>query len=198
MMRRFAAFLLALGWALALSACGGPAGDLPGSGISAPPSAAQTDRGTQSPDPAPEDTAPETPAPGDPETPTPEAPETPEDTAPAVSEDGWYDSKDEVALYIHLYGHLPGNYITKKQAEKLGWDSSTGNLWDVAPGMSIGGSRFGNYEGALPDKKGRTYYECDIDYDGGYRGAKRIIYSDDGLIFYTEDHYKTFEELYGQ
>lgn len=115
-----------------------------------------------------------------------------------VDESGVYTSKEEVALYIHLYGHLPGNYITKKQAEKLGWDSSTGNLWDVAPGMSIGGSRFGNYEGALPDKKGRTYYECDIDYDGGYRGAKRIIYSDDGLIFYTEDHYKTFEELYGQ
>ena len=94
MMRRFAAFLLALGWALALSACGGPAGGLPGSGISAPPSAAQTDRGTQSPDPAPEDAA----------------PETPEGTVPAVSEDGWYDSKEEVALYVHLYGHLPGNY----------------------------------------------------------------------------------------
>lgn len=115
-----------------------------------------------------------------------------------VEESGTYTSKEEVALYIHLYGHLPDNYITKKQAEKLGWDSKAGNLWDVAPGMSIGGSRFGNYEGALPDSEGRTYYECDIDYEGGYRGAKRIIYSNDGLIFYTEDHYKTFEEMYGQ
>ena len=115
-----------------------------------------------------------------------------------VEESGVYTSKEEVALYIHLYGHLPDNYITKRQAEELGWDSKAGNLWEVAPGMSIGGSRFGNYEKALPEKEGRTYYECDIDYDGGYRGAKRIIYSDDGLIFYTEDHYKTFEELYGQ
>ena len=114
----------------------------------------------------------------------------------AVSEDGTYTSKEEVAEYIHLYGHLPSNYITKKEAEALGWDSREGNLWEVAPDMSIGGSRFGNYEGSLPDKDGRKYFECDIDFDGGYRGAKRIIYSNDGLVFYTEDHYRTFEQLY--
>ena len=115
-----------------------------------------------------------------------------------IEEDGVYTSKDEVAAYLHIYGRLPQNYITKKEAEKAGWDSRKGNLWEVAPGMSIGGSHFGNYEGALPDKKGRKYYECDIDYDGGYRGAKRLIYSSDGLIFYTEDHYNTFEQLYSQ
>lgn len=115
-----------------------------------------------------------------------------------VEESGSYTSKEDVGLYLHLYGHLPDNYITKKEAESLGWDSRAGNLWEVAPGMSIGGSRFGNYEGLLPDKKGRKYYECDIDYEGGYRGAGRIVYSDDGLIYYTEDHYKTFEQLYGQ
>lgn len=125
-------------------------------------------------------------------------PENVEETALVVEETGLYTSKDEVALYIHTYGHLPDNYIAKREAENLGWNSKEGNLWQVAPGMSIGGSRFGNYEGALPDKEGRQYYECDIDYDGGYRGAKRIIYSDDGLIFYTEDHYKTFEQLYGE
>lgn len=114
----------------------------------------------------------------------------------SVQEDGTYTSKEEVALYLHTYRHLPSNYITKKEAEALGWDSSKGNLWKVAPGKSIGGSRFGNYEKQLPDKKGRRYYECDIDYDGKYRNAKRIIYSDDGLIFYTEDHYKSFEPLY--
>lgn len=62
--------------------------------------------------------------------------------------------------------------------------------------MSIGGERFGNYEGSLPEKSGRRYYECDVDYSGGYRGAERIIYSSDGLIYYTEDHYRTFERLY--
>jgi len=113
-----------------------------------------------------------------------------------VVEDGEYTSVEEVSLYLNLYGHLPDNYITKKEARKLGWDSSKGNLWDVAPGMSIGGDYFGNYEGNLPEEKGRDYYECDIDYEGGYRNEKRIVFSDDGLIFYTEDHYNTFEQLY--
>ncbi len=114
----------------------------------------------------------------------------------SVSEDGTYITRDEVALYLHLYGRLPDNYITKKEAQNLGWDSKKGNLDQVAPGMSIGGSHFGNYEGLLPEKKGRKYYECDLEYEGGYRGAKRLIYSNDGLIFYTEDHYQTFEQLY--
>lgn len=64
--------------------------------------------------------------------------------------------------------------------------------------MSIGGDRFGNREGLLPTAKGRKYYECDIDFDGTYRGAKRIVYSNDGLIYYTEDHYESFELLYGE
>ena len=111
-----------------------------------------------------------------------------------VKEDGEYSSKEEVACYIHLYGHLPSNYITKKEAQDLGW--SGGYLWDYAPGKSIGGSRFGNYEGLLPEAKGRKYFECDVDYNGKKRGAKRIVYSSDGLIYYTEDHYETFEQLY--
>ena len=115
-----------------------------------------------------------------------------------VSESGEYTAKEEVAAYIHSYGHLPDNFITKKEAKKLGWVSSEGNLVAVAPGKSIGGDYFGNYEGSLPEKEGRNYYECDIDSDGGYRGAKRIVYSDDGLIYYTEDHYETFELLYGE
>ena len=78
----------------------------------------------------------------------------------------------------------------------MGWDSKKGNLDEVAPGKSIGGNKFGNREGLLPEKKGRTYYECDIDYNGGYRGGKRIVYSSDGLIYYTEDHYNSFELLY--
>ncbi len=113
-----------------------------------------------------------------------------------VEKDGEYNTKDEVALYIHTYGKLPKNYITKDEAQKLGWVNKQGNLWKVAPGKSIGGDRFGNYEGRLPEAKGRKYKECDIDFDGKYRNAKRIIFSNDGLIFYTEDHYNTFEQLY--
>ena len=115
-----------------------------------------------------------------------------------ISEDGTYTSKEDVAEYLHTYGHLPSNFIKKKAAQKLGWVSNEGNLWDVAPGMSIGGDYFGNYEGNLPEAKDRDYYECDIDFDGSYRGAKRIVYSNDGLIYYTEDHYETFELLYGE
>lgn len=113
-----------------------------------------------------------------------------------IDEDGSYTGKEDVALYLHTYGRLPENFITKKEAQALGWDNKAGNLWDVAPDMSIGGDRFGNYEGLLPDADGRKYYECDIDYAGGYRGSKRIIYSNDGLIYYTEDHYESFEQLY--
>ncbi len=116
---------------------------------------------------------------------------------PALAEDGSYTSKEDVALYLHLYGHLPGNFITKKQAEDLGW--SGGSLERYAPGKCIGGSKFGNYEGLLPEAKGRQYYECDIDTLGAKsRGAKRIVYSSDGLIYYTGDHYESFELLYGE
>lgn len=116
----------------------------------------------------------------------------------SISEDGTYTSKDEVAAYLYEYGHLPSNFITKKEAKALGWISNEGNLEEVAPGMSIGGDYFGNYEGALPEADGREYHECDIDFDGAYRNAKRIVYSNDGLIYYTEDHYNTFALLYGE
>ena len=123
---------------------------------------------------------------------------TSDEAEPNVSEDGEYTSKEEVAEYIYLYGHLPGNYITKNEAKKLGWDSKEGNLGKVAPGKSIGGDYFGNYEGLLPEADGRDYHECDIDSDGGFRNAKRIVFSNDGLIYYTEDHYESFELLYGE
>ena len=117
--------------------------------------------------------------------------------AQTLPEDGTYTTKEDVALYIHLYGHLPDNFLTKKEAENLGW--SGGSLEPYAPGMCIGGSRFGNYEGLLPEAEGRTYTECDIDTLGAEkRGAKRIVFSNDGLIYYTEDHYKSFELLYGE
>lgn len=109
-----------------------------------------------------------------------------------VEEDGWYSTMEEVAVYLTLYEKLPGNFISKYDAENLGWDNRKGNLDKVAPGCSIGGNRFGNYEGLLPEAKGRKYTECDINYDGGYRNGERIVFSNDDLIFYTSDHYQTF------
>lgn len=120
-----------------------------------------------------------------------------EEETPAIEEDGTYTTKEDVARYIHTYGHLPENFITKKQAQALGWEG--GSLEPYAPGKCIGGSRFGNYEGILPEKDGRTYTECDIDTLGAEkRGGKRIVFSNDGLVYYTEDHYETFELLYGE
>lgn len=121
-----------------------------------------------------------------------EADTEPEEETPAIDEDGSYTTKEDVALYIHTYGRLPSNFITKKEAEKLGW--SGGSLEPYAPGKCIGGNYFGNYEGLLPDG---DYKECDIDTLGRKnRGAKRIIYSDDGRIYYTDDHYESFTQLY--
>ena len=132
-----------------------------------------------------------------PETEPPAESEEPEESdEPALlDEKGSYTTKDDVALYIHQYGHLPDNFITKKEAQALGW--SGGSLEPYAPGKSIGGSHFGNYEGLLPE--GHNYTECDIDTMGkNGRGAKRIVFSDDGLIFYTDDHYESFTQLYGE
>lgn len=114
----------------------------------------------------------------------------------SIAEDGTYDQKDDVALYIHVYGHLPDNYITKKEARSYGYEG--GSVEEVLPGMCIGGDYFANYEKRLPEKEGRNYTECDIDTLGkDERGAKRIVFSNDGYIYYTEDHYSTFTQLYG-
>lgn len=114
-----------------------------------------------------------------------------------LDEDGVYDLKDDVALYIKTFGHLPYNYMTKSEAQDEGWNG--GSLEKYCPGMCIGGDRFGNREGLLPKAKGRTYTECDIDTLGAKsRGAKRIVFSNDGLIYYTDDHYESFSLLYGE
>ena len=111
--------------------------------------------------------------------------------------DGTFTTKEDVALYIHIYGCLPANFITKSEARNLGWEG--GGLEKFAPGKCIGGDRFGNYEGLLPDAPGRSWTECDIGTLGkNDRGAKRIVFSNDGLVYYTDDHYESFELLYGE
>ena len=116
--------------------------------------------------------------------------------AAELDENGSYTTKEDLALYIHTYGHLPKNFITKKDAEKAGW--SGGSLEKVLPGMCIGGDYFGNYEGLLPKAKGRKWTECDVNTLGAKsRGGERIVFSNDGLIYYSPDHYDSFEQLYG-
>ena len=115
----------------------------------------------------------------------------------ALPEDGWFYSAESVSLYLQTYGKLPDNFITKDEARELGWEG--GSVEEFAPGYAIGGDKFGNREGLLPVAEGRQYYECDIDTDGqDSRGAKRIVYSNDGLIYYTDDHYESFTLLYGE
>lgn len=107
-----------------------------------------------------------------------------------------YYTPEEVALYLHAFWELPPNYLTKREACDIGWEDRKGNLWDVAYGLVIGGDRFRNREGLLPDDGERQWYECDVNYYGGYRGAERVVFSSDGLIYYTFDHYETFELIY--
>lgn len=163
-----------------LSGCGGAAPDVPS--CTAAPAA---------------DAVPAADAPSDAEADAVSPGESDKSSPAALDEGGEYTSAEDVALYLHLYAHLPQNFITKKDARALGWNG--GGLDDYADGKCIGGDRFGNYEGLLPDAPGREYHECDINtLHAASRGAKRIVYSNDGLIYYTEDHYESFILLYGE
>ncbi|HDK7166201.1 TPA: hypothetical protein PTV44_000003 [Clostridium botulinum] len=102
---------------------------------------------------------------------------------------------DDVSSYVAKNGKLPDNFITKLEARKIGWNQKTGNLGNIAPGKSIGGDIFRNKEGLLPNTKNRVWYEADINYTSGHRGSDRILYSNDGLIYKTTDHYKTFTKI---
>ncbi|MBQ4579606.1 MAG: hypothetical protein IJA83_03010 [Clostridia bacterium] len=138
-----------------------------------------------------------------------DAQQTAKDLVAALNSLVWEESAEEdeepsgpitdpqgIADYIFKYGKLPDNFITKKEAQALGWDSSYNYVGDVAPGKSIGGDKFGNYEGKLPSKKGRQWYEADCYYQGKKRNAHRILYSNDGLVYYTDDHYETFTQMF--
>ncbi len=207
-MKKWLSALLSAALILCLMGCA-PAAQSPASPTAAVPAVEAADpsrpEAEAAEDAAPEETSPPDAAPesasaseeASPETADPEEAPPEEASEETLPEDGTYTSRDDVALYLHLYGHLPGNFITKKEAEALGWPG--GSLEPYAPGKCIGGSRFGNYEGLLPTAKGRIYTECDIDTLGAKsRGAKRIVFSNDGLIYYTEDHYQSFTLLYGE
>lgn len=112
-----------------------------------------------------------------------------------LDKNGHYYSKEDVALYLHTFGRLPSNYLTKNEAKNLGWNAQRGNLWRVTDKGVIGGDRFGNREGELP--KNEKYYEADVNYKGGHRGGERLVYTKGGkVIYYSGDHYENFEVLY--
>ena len=179
------ALLLAL---LLLAGCGAPITESTGRAsseqLTLPPEATVSPTSTTKPSATPKPTA------------TPKAAATAEPTdAPLPDEDGSYTTKEDVTAYLVAYGHLPPNFITKSEARAAGWPG--GDLEPYCPGKCIGGDRFGNREGLLPAAKGRSYTECDINTLFQHsRGAERLVFSNDGLIFYTADHYESFEQLY--
>lgn len=103
--------------------------------------------------------------------------------------------QQRVADYLHQHQRLPEYYLRKGDARRQGWDPAKGNLCDVLPGRAIGGDRFSNREGGLPEKNGRRWFEADVNYQCGRRGTDRMLYSSDGLIYVTRDHYRHFEQV---
>ena len=156
------------------------------------PTKAPTEKPTEAPTKAPTKTPTEKPTEQPTKAPTEKPTEKPTE-APRKS--GPITEPQDIVDYLYEHGELPDNFITKKEAQALGWDSSENYVGDVAPGKSIGGDRFGNYEGLLPKAKGRQYYEADCYYEGRKRNGHRIVYSNDGLYFYTSDHYESFIEM---
>ena len=210
-MKRVFLLFLVLMLVLALPACGrrspAPAEPVPTPAPAAPADEPETEPAGEpsasaeapSEDPAPAEAAPdpipeqdtENASESAPSETEPEGSDEPEASVPIPDEDGWYYDVENVTAYLMAYGHLPSNFITKRDAEDLGW--SGGSVERFREGAAIGGGRFGNYEGLLPEGR---YTECDIDTDGASsRGAKRLVFSTDGRYFYTDDHYETFAEV---
>ena len=97
--------------------------------------------------------------------------------------------------YIFYFGYLPDYYIDKATAMEAGWKTTHKNLSSLFPGKMIGGDVFENNNAKLPSSPGRIWYEADINYIGGKRNRQRLVYSNDGLIFVTYDHFNTFYEI---
>ncbi|MCI5840029.1 MAG: ribonuclease domain-containing protein [Peptoniphilaceae bacterium] len=110
-----------------------------------------------------------------------------------VEEEKYYFSHEDVSKYIHEFKKLPNNYITKDKAYDLGWNPEEGNLWDIKFQAVIGGDEFKNFEEKLPSGK---YNEADVDYYGGFRNSNRLVYDKNGNIYFSDDHYESFEKLY--
>ena len=116
----------------------------------------------------------------------------------AVEESGLYTTKDSVAAYLCKFDKLPANYVGKDKGIAL-YESKTGNAfskWNFNPwttiNVMIGGDKFSNNEGLLPEG---SYHEADVEYSAKNRGTKRLVYQPDCVIYYTADHYETFTKM---
>ena len=94
--------------------------------------------------------------------------------------------------YVKANRKLPDYYLTKGEARSQGWVASEGNLCDVLPGRAIGGDKFSNREKTLPT--GAQYFEADVNYNCGRRNADRIVFTKNGDVWLTHDHYKSFQK----
>jgi len=103
--------------------------------------------------------------------------------------------QQRVVSYLQQHQQLPGYYLRKNEARRQGWDPAKGNLCQVLPGKAIGGDHFSNREGSLPEKAGRSWYEADVNYQCGRRGSDRLLWSSDGLIYLSRDHYRHVERV---
>jgi len=190
-MKRLTALLLSLLTAFSLTACGGASDELLDAALDAAISAVENYESSASSSEKealpPEVSSDYTSA------------SIPDDSTQAntgyVPEEGeYYYDLENVVLYLEYYGQLPDNYLTKDEARQLGWKGGTPERF--LEGSAIGGDKFGNREGLLPKASGRTYTECDLNTLGAdERGAERLVFSNDGLYFYTEDHYENFIEV---
>ena len=97
--------------------------------------------------------------------------------------------------FVKHLKQLPDNYLTGYDAKREGWNPKQGNLGEVLPGYMIFGGVYHNLNGHLPEQKGRVWFEADLNYTSGYRNNKRLVFSNDGLVFVTYDHYETFIEV---
>jgi len=203
-MKRLTSLFLSLLMLLSLTACGGAGDVILDAALDAAMSAVQDYESSSSsgekeflpPEASSDHTSVALPGSSEKEDPSPS--DTPQEPPAAPDyrpvEGGYYYDLENVVRYLHFYGELPDNYITKNEARDLGWQGGTPERF--LEGSAIGGDKFGNREGLLPKQSGRSYTECDLNTIGAdSRGAERLVFSNDGLYFYTDDHYETFIEV---
>ena len=104
------------------------------------------------------------------------------------------DGRNGADYRLKNFQKLPEYYITLSEAIKHGWQNGKSPA-KYFPNKMIAGGIYKNQNHHLPDAPNRIWYEADINYYEGKRNRHRILWSNDGLIFVTYDHYQTFYEI---